>query len=105
MNLWVLILAAGLITYIIRLSFIFILERVTIPDWFRRSLRYVPAAVLSAILVPELSSWNGKVDLSWNNPQILAGLVAILVAWRTRNVVLTLLSGLVFFFILNAILP
>jgi branched-subunit amino acid transport protein len=103
-SLWILILAAGLITYAIRLSFILILERVTIPDWFRRSLRYVPAAVLSAILVPELSSWNGKMDLSWNNPQIFAGLVASIVAWRTRNVVFTLLSGLACFLLLNAIL-
>jgi branched-subunit amino acid transport protein len=104
MKLWGVIFAAGAITFSIRLSFIFILERVTIPDWFKRSLRYVPAAVLSAILVPELTNWNGKMDLTWQNPQIFAGLLAILVAWRTRNVVFTLASGLACFFLLTTLL-
>lgn len=94
------VLAAGVITYLIRLSFILVLEHLTVPDWFSRGLRYVPPAVLSAILVPELANWNGKIDLSWNNPQIIAGIAAILVAWRTRNVVLTLLSGFVCFLVL-----
>jgi branched-subunit amino acid transport protein len=101
MRIWGIMLAAGLITFAIRMSFIFIFERLTIPEWFIRSLQYVPAAVLSAILVPELVQWNGKFDPTWNNPQIVAGLLAILVAWRTRSIIYTLLSGLVCFFLLT----
>lgn len=101
MRLWGIIFAAGLITFSIRISFILLLERLAIPDWFRRSLRYVPAAVLTAILAPELATWNGRLNFTWNNPQIPAGLVAILVAWRTRNVFVTLISGLVCFFLLT----
>lgn len=101
MKLWWTIIAAGIITYSIRLSFIFAMERLKIPGWFSRGLRYVPPAVLSAIIVPELATWNGGIDLSWNNPQIIAGIVAGLVAWRTRNVVLTLAAGLVCFLALN----
>jgi branched-subunit amino acid transport protein len=104
MKIWALILAAGVITFSIRLSFIFIFERWPIPEWFRRSLRYVPAAVLSAILVPELTTWDGKINLSWGNPQIISGLVAIIIAWRTRNILLTLGSGLACFFLLNALI-
>jgi branched-subunit amino acid transport protein len=101
MKIWWIILAAGLITYLIRLSFIIALERLKLPDWFTRSLRYVPPAVLSAILVPALADWQGKINLSWNNPQIIAGIVSAVVAWRTRNVVLTLAAGLGCFFVLN----
>ncbi len=101
MKLWWIIVGGGIITYSIRLSFILALERLRIPDWFSRGLRYVPPAVLSAIIVPELANWNGKMTLSWNNPQIIAGVVAILVAWRTRSVVLTLAVGLVCFLALN----
>ena len=98
LELWFVILAAGLITYLIRLSFIIALDRLKFPDWFSRGLRYVPPAVLSAIIVPELANWNGDaVNLSWNNPQILAGIAAVLVAWRTRNVLLTLAVGLICF--------
>jgi branched-subunit amino acid transport protein len=101
MNLWWIILLAGVITYTIRLSFILGMERLKFPDWFSRSLRYVPPAVLSAIIVPELASWNGAIHISWNNPQILAGIVAILVAWRTRNVLFTLAAGLACFLLLR----
>lgn len=102
MRLWLVIFAAGVITYLIRFSFILALEHSKLPGWFSRGLLYVPPAVLSAIIVPELTHWNGvTVNLSWNNPQFIAGFLAILVAWRTRNVVLTLAAGLICFLILN----
>lgn len=101
MRLWVILIAGGLITFGIRLFFILAHGRLSMPGWFQHALRFVPAAVLTAVLMPELITWNNKIDLTWQNPQILAGIVATLVAWRTRNVVLTLLSGLACFFILN----
>jgi branched-subunit amino acid transport protein len=102
LRIWFVILAAGIITYLIRLSFIIALERLKLPDWFLRGLRYVPPAVLSAIIVPELANWNGQaVNLTWNNPQIIAGMVAVLVAWWTRNMFLTLIFGLICFFVLR----
>jgi len=101
MTLWITILAAGLITYGIRLSFILTLEHIKIPGWFSRGLRYVPPAVLSAIIVPELANWNGGINLTIYNPQIIAGIVAVLVAWRSRNVVLTLAAGLACFLLLG----
>jgi branched-subunit amino acid transport protein len=94
MNIWLIIVIAGLVTFATRLSFIFLLDRIQVPDWFRRGLRFVPVAVLSAIILPELTSPNGALNLSWRNPQLLAGAVAILVAWRTRNVILTIVAGM-----------
>lgn len=95
---WLVIIGGGVITYLIRLSFIIAYGRLDLPGWFTRGLRYVPPAVLSAIILPELANWDGQVvNLSLNNPQIIAGIVAVLVAWRTRNVVLTLAAGLVCF--------
>lgn len=101
-KIWEIIIGGGIITYLIRLSFIALIGRLSLPEWFSRSLRYVPAAVLTAITVPELTNWNGKaVNITWNNPQLIAGTVAILVAWRTRNVVLTLAVGLLCFLLLH----
>jgi branched-subunit amino acid transport protein len=85
---------AGLATFATRLSFILLLDRIRVPDWFRRGLCYVPVAVLSAIILPELTSPTGSLFLSWRNPQLLAGMVAILVAWRTKNVLLTIAVGM-----------
>jgi branched-subunit amino acid transport protein len=94
MNIWLVMLIAGLLTFAARLSFILLLDRIQVPEWFRRGLRFVPVAVLSAIILPELTSPNGSLFISWRNPQLLAGAVAILVAWRTRNVILTIVAGM-----------
>jgi branched-subunit amino acid transport protein len=94
MNIWLILLIAGLFTFGTRLSFILLFDRIKVPEWFRRGLRFVPVAVLSAIILPELTSPNGSLFLSWRNPQLLAGMVAILVAWRTKNVVLTIVTGM-----------
>ena len=104
MNIWLIILIAGLITFAIRLSFIFLLDRIKVPDWFRRGLRFVPVAVLSAIILPALTGSGGTLNISWRNPQLLAGAFAILIAWRTKNVVLTIVSGLAALLIFQAFL-
>ena len=104
MNIWLVMLIAGLLTFATRLSFILLLDRIRVPDWFRGGLRFVPAAVLSAIIVPELTNPNGSLFISWRNPQLLAGAVAILVAWRTRNIVLTIVAGLAALLIFQTLL-
>ncbi len=106
MNLWVTIFIAGLLTYTIRLSFILLLERFSMPDWFRRALRFVPAAVMSAIILPGLVDPNskGQVDISLYNAQFLAGVIAILVAWRTKNVLLTIVVGMLALLIIQALI-
>ncbi len=103
MNLWLVILLAGLLTYGTRLSFILLLERIRVPDWFRRGLRFVPAAVLSAIILPELATYNTALDFSLRNPQLYAGALAILVAWRTKNVLLTILAGMAALLLIRAV--
>jgi branched-subunit amino acid transport protein len=94
MNIWLLMLLAGLATFATRLSFILLLEKFSMPGWFRRALRFVPITVLSAIALPELILRNEAVDISLRNPQLLSGALAILVAWRTKNVLLTILAGM-----------
>jgi branched-subunit amino acid transport protein len=104
MTLWLTIAAAGVLTYVTRLSFIYLLDRVSMPDWFRRALRFVPAAVLSAIVLPELLIPNGTVLLPWKNPALLSGIVAVLVAWRAKNVPLTIIVGMAALLVLRAVL-
>ncbi len=104
MNIWLMMIIGGLLTFATRLSFILLLDRIKMPDWFRRGLRFVPVAVLSAIILPELTNPSGTLFLSWRNPQLLAGAVAILVAWRTRSVILTIVTGMAALLIFQAIL-
>lgn len=104
MNIWLTIVVAGVLTYLTRLSFIFLMDHLKMPEWFRRGLRFVPAAVLSAIILPELVKPEGTLNLTINNPQLFGGLVAILVAWKTRNVLLTIAAGMATLLIIRLIL-
>lgn len=94
MNLWPVILLSGLLTYAIRLSFIALFGRMQVPPWMQRALRFVPPAVLTAILLPDLVMHGGSLDLSLGNERLMAGLLATFVAWRTRNMLLTILAGM-----------
>lgn len=104
MSLWLTMIAAGLVTFATRLSFILLLERLKLPAWFRRSLRLVPLAVLSAIVLPELVNRNGALDVSLRNPQLISGFLAVVVAWRTRNVILTIVLGMAALFFFQALI-
>lgn len=104
MKLWPAILIIGALTYAIRLSFILLLERVSVPPLFARALRLVPAAVLSAIIFPEIFIRDGKFALSLSNERLLAGMLAFLVAWRTKNALLTVLVGMASLYLLQVLL-
>ena len=101
MNIWLVMLLGGLLTFGMRLSFIYLFGRFEVPETMRRALRFVPPAVLSALVFPELLMPSGHVDLSWTNFRLLAGLVAVLVAWQTRNTLLTILAGIAILLILQ----
>lgn len=98
---WLTIVFAGILTFLTRLSFFVLLDRWTPPDLLKRGLRYVPPAVLSAIIFPELLIHDGALNFSLSNVRFLAGLVAILVGWRTRNILLTIAAGMAAFYLLG----
>ena len=104
MNIWLVMLLGGLITFAIRFSLIYLFGRLHIPETMRQALRYVPPAVLSAIIFPELFFHEEILDLSLDNTRLLAGLVAILVAWISRNTLITILAGMLALFVLQWLL-
>jgi branched-subunit amino acid transport protein len=94
-TIWLVLLAAGLGTFAIRLSFIALLGRVDeIPRRVRLVLAYVPAAVLAALVAPSLATLDGTVVVGLGNERLLAGAVAAVVAWRTENVLATIAVGM-----------
>lgn len=103
MTLWLTVLAMGLVTFAIRLIPILALERFPISPRLRQALRFVPFAVLSALILPELLRPAGALDISLGNLRLIAGVIAILVAWRTRNVLLTIVAGMGALWILQAL--
>ena len=103
--LWITIVVVGLLTFGIRLSFLALLGKKQIAPLLQQALRFVPVAVLSALISPALLMPNGTLALSLTNSRLLAGLLAILVAWRTKNALLTIALGMACLLILQALLP
>lgn len=104
MNIWAVMVSIGALTFLTRLSFIALAGRWDAPPLFRSALRFVPVAILTAIVVPELVMHKGTFDFSLTNPRLLAGVLAIFVAWRTRNTVLTIIIGMTAFWVLQWII-
>jgi branched-subunit amino acid transport protein len=99
------ILGMGIATYAIRLAPILLLEHVEMRPLMRRALRFVPPAVLSALIFPELLLPGGTLNLSLGNPRLLAGALAALIAWRTKNMLLAIAVGMMALWFLQAVLP
>ncbi len=95
MNIWLVMLSGGLLTFGMRLSFIYLFGRLEIPETMRRALRFVPPAVLSALILPELLMPSGSLDASLANHRWMAGVIAVFVAWWTKKPLLTILAGIV----------
>jgi branched-subunit amino acid transport protein len=94
MNIWWVMVIGGLLTFGIRLSFIAIEGKFEPPKLVRRALRFIPPAVLSAIILPELVLHTGKMDISAGNLRLMAGLIAMVIAWRTKNALITIIAGM-----------
>ncbi len=99
-----LILALALGTFAWRFVPFAILTRMELPDWAKEWLRLVPGAILAASLTQTLLVQENRTNLSWTNVELLAALPAFLVAWRTRSMILTMLSGMLSYALLQHLL-
>lgn len=102
MEIWLLFIVIGLATFTIRFLPIALAGR-DLPPLLLRALRYVPPAVLSAIFVPDMLIRNGNLDVSPGNGRLIAGLVAIVVAYISKNVIITIIVGIACLWILLAL--
>jgi len=93
-SLWCVLLGGGLITFALRASFIALVDHVTLGPRMRAALRYVPVAVFSAMAWPAVMAEAHAMPSALGNLRIWAAAVAVLVAWRTRNVLYTVLAGM-----------
>lgn len=103
MEIWLIMIALGVGTFLIRISFIALFTSREVPPLLQRALRFVPAAVLSALVIPQILTRNNAMDLSIQNPQLIAGLAAGLIAWRTKNVLFTILGGMGVLWLIQAL--
>ncbi len=103
MNEVLLVAGMAIVTCVIRYPVLALLGKVTMPDPMLRALRYIPPAVLTAIVIPEVLLPAGTFKIT-NNAYLVAAVIAVLVSWRTKNLLLTIVVGIVALWIVRAIM-
>ncbi len=84
----------GLVTYLPRLLPAWFLRGRTLHPFIEAWLKYVPVAVLAALLLPSLLISEGQLNLAWNNLYLWAAIPAGVTAWKTRSMFATVLVGM-----------
>ena len=97
------VIIIGVGTNLFRFSFIYLYVNLKLPEWIPRAMRFVPPAVLSALIFPAILIKEEVLWMSPQNPRLVAGLVAIIVAWKTKNLLLTIAIGLGIFWLITFI--
>ena len=97
MTIWMVLAAIGIGTYALRLSFILLLGRLDeVPPRIVGVLRFVPAAVLAALVLPAILALtvtpSVAIEADWM--KVVAGTIAAFIAWRTENVLATIGVGM-----------
>lgn len=98
MTIWLMFFIVGIGTYALRLSFIILFGRLDdVPVWIEGVLRFVPPAALAALIVPAIISLSlePSLGLMFEREKLLAGVIATLVAWRTKRVLPTIGIGMI----------
>ena len=89
------ILGMALVTYTPRLAPVFLLSSRPLPRLVIGWLRYVPVAVLAAMLLPSIVLQNNQVNLGPNNLFFWAAWPTLLVAWKTRSLFGSVVLGMI----------
>jgi branched-subunit amino acid transport protein len=87
------------VTLAIRYPVLALVGKIDLPPLMLRALRFVPTAVLTAIIVPNVLIPDGvHFSFRWDNANLIAAIVAALVSWRTKSLLLTIIAGMASFF-------
>ncbi len=99
-----LILGMAAVTFGIRFVLFALADRMTLPNLVERSLKFIPPAVLTAITVPAVLMPEGSLDISLGNSYLVAGVLATIAGILSKNLLITILVGLIGFFLYRLIL-
>ena len=97
---WLSIIIAGILTYFTRMTMIALVNRDMLGDKIKTVLEYVPSAVFPAIIFPAIFINDAGTFIEINDPKIFGALVAVIVGYFSKNIIATILAGLVSYWFL-----
>lgn len=100
-NILLIIMGMAAVTYFTRIGSLVIFRYTGIPNWLEEWLRHVPTAVLTALIIPALILPKGQIDLTWSNHYLVAGIISAVIAYKSRNIIMTIGMGMATILCLN----
>jgi len=97
---WLSIIVAGILTYITRMTMVTLVDRKVLNIKLKQVLSYVPAAVFPAIIFPAIFFNDYGNLIEFTDPKIYGAIVAIVVGYSSRNIIATIFSGLISYWII-----
>ena len=95
MNETIVIIGMFLVTFGVRYPVLAAVSKIKLPDIVERGLRYVPPTVLMAIIAPAVLLPEGNhIELGFSNASFYAGILAVVIAWRMKNLLVTIIFGM-----------
>ena len=104
MNEFWLILGMFIITFGIRFVMFAFAGKITFPVWMQQSLKFVPPAVLTAIIVPAVIMPYGDMDISFTNVYLLAAIISVAISLVTKSLLKTIFFGMLVFLLLKLLI-
>ena len=92
------------VTYLTRISFLYLFRNLIVPDSVSRGFRFIPIGILTAMVIPGLLVFDGQINFSWNNYYLLAGLASALATMRWKNMFASLGAGMAVMVLLKLLL-
>ena len=91
---WTSIFIAGILTYFTRMSMVTLIAKDIFNENFRKILNYVPSVVFPSIIFPGIFLDDYGTLVAITDPKIYGALTAIVIGYFSRNVIITIISGL-----------
>ncbi|MDJ0632755.1 MAG: AzlD domain-containing protein [Xenococcaceae cyanobacterium MO_188.B29] len=90
----------AIVTFLIRYPLLAVSSKIRLPSQLIRALTYLPPAILTAIVVPAVLIPTGdNILLSYTNAKLVGAIAASIAGWWTKNLLATIISGMVVFFL------
>lgn len=99
-----LLLIVGALTFLYRYAMIGFFASRNLPGWLHALCRHIAPASFAALTATALFVAGGEVHLTFDAPRPWAALAAVIVAWRTRNVLATIAVGMATLYLLKFLL-
>lgn len=89
-----LILGMAVVTYLPRLLPLLLLSNRELPEKFAKWMSFIPVSIFAALIFSDIFFWQNQFDLNpLSNLKLLPSILTFFVAYRTKNIMWSIVFG------------